>query len=77
MTALPLVFQGIAASNRAQQILLLPMISSVLVHSALPHKEFRFLLPLVPLALCYAGKGLDTLRAGTHAAPSSSSPSSS
>ena len=27
-----------AASNRAQQILLLPMISSVLVHSALPHK---------------------------------------
>ena len=64
MTSLPLVFRGISASTRLQRSLLRPLICSTLAHSALPHKEFRFLLPVVPLALCYAGKGLQTLASG-------------
>lgn len=33
----------------------------VLIHSLIEHKEFRFLLPIVPLFMCIAGHGLQEL----------------
>ena len=47
LTALPLVVKGSFLSEGYSRILLIPILSSTLLHSSMPHKEFRFLLPLV------------------------------
>jgi len=52
------VMAGLALSARRAPKLLALVIAYVLVHCAVPHKEFRFLMPIVPLALTLAGAGL-------------------
>jgi hypothetical protein len=43
-TSIPLVIQGLGASSRPQLVLLLPVISSTLLHSLLAHKVLSFFL---------------------------------
>ena len=53
LTFTPLVVLGIARSKRFDLAVLMGW--TVLVYSCLGHKEFRFLLPLLPLGLSYVG----------------------
>jgi hypothetical protein len=58
-TASPLCLIGIVACGRLDLFLL--GIWTVGVYSILPHKEFRFVLPVQHLAFAYAGAGLAAL----------------
>jgi hypothetical protein len=66
--AILVVIAGLALSVRRAPKLLALVALYVLVHCAVPHKEFRFLMPIVPLALTLAGVGLagamERVRAG-------------
>jgi phosphatidylinositol glycan class B len=50
----------IAAWYRARSLVVVA-IAFVVVHSFVPHKEYRFLMPVVPLVLALAAVGLETL----------------
>ncbi|HEY2733264.1 MAG TPA: hypothetical protein VGI70_04730, partial [Polyangiales bacterium] len=52
---------GLLASLRRHTKLALLVIGYVLVHCAIPHKEFRFLMPVAPLAFALSGAGLAEL----------------
>jgi hypothetical protein len=56
--AILVVIAGLLLSVRRAPKLLALVVLYVLVHCAVPHKEFRFLMPIVPLALTLAGAGL-------------------
>jgi hypothetical protein len=47
----------LGASARRAPALLASIVAFVLAHSAIPHKELRFLMPVVPLAFALAGAG--------------------
>jgi GPI mannosyltransferase 3 len=53
-----LVGAGLVVAARRAPWLVGTVVSSVLVHSLVGHKELRFVLPVVPLALGLAGAGL-------------------
>jgi phosphatidylinositol glycan class B len=57
-TFLPLMAVGIWKGVSHSVPLLLLFVWGVAVFSLLPHKEFRFLFPLLPLAHIYSGHGL-------------------
>ncbi|KAK4318396.1 hypothetical protein Pmani_010592 [Petrolisthes manimaculis] len=61
---LPLVLAGVSQPARHKEPLIV-CVWSLLVYSCLAHKEFRFLLPLVPLCLCVAGDYI-TLKVSKH-----------
>lgn len=50
----------IAAWYRARALVVV-VVAFVVVHSFVPHKEYRFLMPVVPLMLALAAVGLQTL----------------
>ncbi len=56
--AVLLVPLGLAAIWSRARGLVLICIAYVGVHALIPHKEFRFILPILPLALALAGAGL-------------------
>nr|XP_008123107.1 PREDICTED: GPI mannosyltransferase 3 [Anolis carolinensis] len=66
---LPLFLLGcLRAPRRAPHRLLLALILwTVGAYSALSHKEFRFLLPVLPLAMLFCGRALHGLRKGRRA----------
>jgi|SRR6185503_9097283 len=55
------VVAGFAAVARRATGLLLIVLLYVAAHTAVPHKEFRFLMPIVPLMLALSGAGLAVL----------------
>ncbi len=68
--AMWILIVGFVLSFRKQRILPLLCIGNLLVHAKIPHKEFRFLMPMVPLALGLAGGGLGWALGGLLRAPS-------
>jgi len=52
---------GVFCSGPKQKTLLWISMFYIFVHSMIVHKEFRFLLPVVPILLCYAGQGFKYL----------------
>ncbi len=54
---------GLLAAWRRSRALVAIVIAFVVVHSLVPHKEYRFLMPVVPVALALSGIGLHTLLA--------------
>jgi phosphatidylinositol glycan class B len=56
--ALIVIAVGLIASARLAPKLLALVVLYVLIHSIVPHKEFRFLMPVMPLALALSGAGL-------------------
>mmetsp|Transcript_43448 Transcript_43448/g.82910 ORF Transcript_43448/g.82910 Transcript_43448/m.82910 type:complete len:586 (-) Transcript_43448:188-1945(-) len=72
LTLLPLVLVGIwQANSHGQRLFAWLAAWFVAVHSFIPHKEFRFLLPVLPLLLMYAGRALATVQPAwtNHSAP--------
>lgn len=47
----PLLLPAILSIHKAPQIILLPVLSTLIFFSILPHKEMRFLQPIIPLFL--------------------------
>ena len=65
-----LLIAGLLWSARLAPKLFLIVAGYVLVHCAIPHKEFRFIMPVVPLALALAGAGVaSALRGKRFAVP--------
>ena len=56
--AVVLTAAGVLLAARRVPALVLLTLGYLAVHSAIPQKEFRFLMPIVPLALAVAGIGL-------------------
>ena len=56
-SAIPMII-GIWVCRREQKLLAVVGLLVVLANSCVTHKEFRFLLPLLPLAAMYAGRGV-------------------
>jgi phosphatidylinositol glycan class B len=52
------ILAGLLWSARFAPKLLALVLGYVIVHSLVPHKEFRFLLPILPLAFALAGAGI-------------------
>jgi phosphatidylinositol glycan class B len=68
--AILVIVAGLALSVRRTPKLSALVIAYVLVHCLVPHKEFRFLMPIVPLALTLAAVGLaDALGRVRYGAP--------
>jgi phosphatidylinositol glycan class B len=67
--ALGLLFLGGAVGARRAPGLTVIVLVYFVVHSLVPHKEMRFLLPLLPLALVLAGVGLTELLEAWSARP--------
>jgi phosphatidylinositol glycan class B len=57
-TAAPLALAGLQRAGPARRSLAGAAAVYLAAHSAIGHKEFRFLLPIVPLAMVYAGAAL-------------------
>jgi phosphatidylinositol glycan class B len=55
--AIVVIAAGLALSVRRAPKLLALVMAYVLVHCVVPHKEFRFLMPIVPLAMTLAAVG--------------------
>lgn len=54
---------GLLAAWRRSRALVVIVIAFVAAHSFVPHKEYRFLMPVVPVALALSGVGLQALLA--------------
>lgn len=65
--AYPLFFIGVPGSrlrlgvDRRLAAYMLPVLGFVCLYSFLPHKELRFILPVVPMLICAAAHGWDKL----------------
>ena len=59
--SLVLVALGIMAAWRRAPALVAIVVAFVLAHSVIPHKEFRFLMPVVPLLVALSSVGLVVL----------------
>src|SRR5262249_5867285 len=71
--ALPVLLIGFAASARRATGLAVIVLVYVLLHTIIPHKEFRFMMPHAPLFLALSSVGLlsllDVLRSPAKPAP--------
>jgi GPI mannosyltransferase 3 len=65
--AVLLVAAGLVVAVRRAPVLLATLGAYVVLHSVVGHKELRFLLPVVPLALALAGVGLGRVVDGAYA----------
>ena len=62
-TLLPLAMLGIASSSKHVRLLLVgPCVVLVAALSLSAHKEYRFILPVLPVMAALAGAGLDTVK---------------
>ena len=59
----PLLALGVRAATPRQRWLLAPPTLLLLMLSSRPHKELRFLLPVLPFAFCFCGRALAGLGA--------------
>ncbi|XP_062516956.1 GPI mannosyltransferase 3-like isoform X2 [Corticium candelabrum] len=60
-THLPLCLLGVVNVPSRRLLLFVVMCCYVVIHSLLSHKEFRFMVPLLPLAAVYAGHFCSTI----------------
>ncbi|MFO0670800.1 MAG: hypothetical protein U0235_14410 [Polyangiaceae bacterium] len=68
--AMWILLVGFVLSFRKQRLLPLLCVANLLVHAKIPHKEYRFLMPMLPIALGLAGGGLGWALGGLRRAPS-------
>ncbi|KAM9409446.1 GPI mannosyltransferase 3 isoform 1-T4 [Pholidichthys leucotaenia] len=59
---LPLLLHGCSLAFRRYKILLAAIIWTIVVYSLLPHKEFRFIYPVLPLCMIFCGTSLAHLK---------------
>ncbi|KAJ0056182.1 hypothetical protein NL108_003478, partial [Boleophthalmus pectinirostris] len=60
---LPLFLHGCTVAFRRYKILLITIIWTLTVYSLLPHKEFRFIYPVLPFCMIFCGISLANLKA--------------
>ncbi|CAG5855545.1 unnamed protein product [Menidia menidia] len=65
---LPFFLHGCALAFRRYKILLVAVVWTIGVYSFLPHKEFRFIYPVLPLCMVFCGTSLAHLKAWRRAA---------
>ncbi|XP_034536330.1 GPI mannosyltransferase 3 [Notolabrus celidotus] len=65
---LPLFLHGCSLAFKKYKILLVSIVWTVLVYSLLPHKEFRFIYPVLPFCMFFCGISLARLKAWRRAA---------
>ncbi|XP_028429109.1 GPI alpha-1,2-mannosyltransferase 3 [Perca flavescens] len=67
---LPLFLHGCSLAFRRYKILLAAVVWTIVVYSLLPHKEFRFIYPVLPFCMIFCGISLANLKAWRGAAAS-------
>uniref|UniRef100_A0A3Q2FPT4 Mannosyltransferase n=1 Tax=Cyprinodon variegatus TaxID=28743 RepID=A0A3Q2FPT4_CYPVA len=65
---LPFFLHGCSLAFRKYRILLVTVLWTVAVYSLLPHKEFRFIYPVLPFCMIFCGISLTRLKAWRRAA---------
>lgn len=60
-TVIPLVLLSLIAMRRSRELPLM-IIAFLAVHSLIPHKELRFVFPVLPLLAAHAAVGLDLVK---------------
>uniref|UniRef100_A0A3B5APD0 Mannosyltransferase n=1 Tax=Stegastes partitus TaxID=144197 RepID=A0A3B5APD0_9TELE len=65
---LPFFLHGCALASRRYKILLAAVVWTIVVYSLLPHKEFRFIYPVLPFCMVFCGTSLAHLKAWRRAA---------
>ncbi|MBL8912793.1 MAG: hypothetical protein JNM17_19025 [Archangium sp.] len=60
-TVIPLVLLSLIAMRRSREVPLM-IITFLVVHSLIPHKELRFVFPVLPLLAAHAAMGLDLVK---------------
>lgn len=59
---LPLFLHGCALGFRRYKILLFSIVWTISIYSLLPHKEFRFIYPVLPFCMVFCGISLASLK---------------
>lgn len=65
---LPFFLHGCSLAFRRYRILLVAVIWTIAVYSFLPHKEFRFIYPVLPFCMIFCGKSVASMRKWRRAA---------
>ncbi|CAJ1049174.1 GPI mannosyltransferase 3 [Xyrichtys novacula] len=65
---LPLFLHGCGLAFKKYKILLASVVWTIMVYSLLPHKEFRFIYPVLPFCMLFCGVSLSYLKAWRPAA---------
>lgn len=65
---LPFFLHGCTLAFKRHKILLAAVIWTLVVYSLLPHKEFRFIYPVLPFCMVFCGTSLASLKAWRRAA---------
>ncbi|XP_070762231.1 GPI mannosyltransferase 3 isoform X2 [Enoplosus armatus] len=65
---LPLFLHGCAVAFKKYKILLAAVVWTLVVYSLLPHKEFRFIYPVLPFCMVFCGISLANLKEWRRAA---------
>ncbi|XP_051920107.1 GPI mannosyltransferase 3-like [Hippocampus zosterae] len=65
---LPFFLYGCSLAFRKYTLLLVAITWTILVHSLLPHKEFRFIYPVLPFCMIFCGTTMAQMRAWRRAA---------
>ncbi|XP_074474789.1 GPI alpha-1,2-mannosyltransferase 3 [Sebastes fasciatus] len=65
---LPLFLHGCSLAFKKYKILLAAVVWTIVVYSLLPHKEFRFIYPVLPFCMIFCGISLANLKAWQRAA---------
>ncbi|KAM9366078.1 GPI mannosyltransferase 3 [Symphorus nematophorus] len=65
---LPLFLHGCTLAFRRYKILLAAVVWTLVIYSLLPHKEFRFIYPVLPFCMIFCGISLAHLKAWQRAA---------
>lgn len=60
---LPLFLHGCSLAFKKYKILLAAVVWTIIVYSFLPHKEFRFIYPVLPFCMVFCGISLASLKA--------------
>ncbi|KAJ0002118.1 hypothetical protein NQD34_001914 [Periophthalmus magnuspinnatus] len=60
---LPLCLHGCTLAVRRYKMLLFTIIWTLIIYSLLPHKEFRFIYPILPFCMVFCGISLASLKA--------------
>uniref|UniRef100_A0A3Q1IGX3 Mannosyltransferase n=1 Tax=Anabas testudineus TaxID=64144 RepID=A0A3Q1IGX3_ANATE len=59
---LPFFLHGCSLAYKRHKILLAPVVWTIVVYSFLPHKEFRFIYPVLPFCMLFCGISLAKLK---------------